>query len=238
MSKITTISSGSSGNAYILECDGEQLLIELGVPWKDILKSLDYKIDSVVGALCSHCHKDHSVAIPDAIKFCIDVYSCEEVQDVHKRVNVLKKGSKTRVGGFVVQRVDLFHNSQCIGFLIQHKAIGKMLFCTDTNCIPYRFKNVNHFLIEANNCFDLMVDKMCDDDYSLSASENHMEVNATIEFLRENYSHDCMSILLLHLSRGNADENMFTRMVQDELGFKNVHVAKRGLEIELNACEF
>lgn len=47
-----------------------------------------------------------------------------------------------------------------------------------------------------------------------------------------------MTIMLLHLSRNNADEKLFKKMVQDELGFKNVFVAKKGLEIELNACEF
>lgn len=55
MAKIKTISSGSKGNAYILESDGEVLLIELGVSWKEIVKGLNYKIGSVVGALCSHC---------------------------------------------------------------------------------------------------------------------------------------------------------------------------------------
>ena len=55
MAKLNVISSGSSGNAYILDCDNEQLIIELGVSWKEILKGLNYKIDSVVGALCSHC---------------------------------------------------------------------------------------------------------------------------------------------------------------------------------------
>lgn len=55
MSKLTVLSSGSQGNAYILECDGEQILIELGIAWKKIMKGLNYKIDSVVGALCSHC---------------------------------------------------------------------------------------------------------------------------------------------------------------------------------------
>jgi hypothetical protein len=54
MAILNVISSGSQGNAYILESNGEKLILELGVAWKDILKSLNYKIDDVAGCLVSH----------------------------------------------------------------------------------------------------------------------------------------------------------------------------------------
>lgn len=54
MAKLITLGSSSSGNAYILDCENEQLIIELGVSWKEILKGLNYKLGNVVGALCSH----------------------------------------------------------------------------------------------------------------------------------------------------------------------------------------
>ena len=54
MAELRVIGSGSSGNAYILQCNNETLLIELGMPWKDFLKSLNYKIDDVAGCLVSH----------------------------------------------------------------------------------------------------------------------------------------------------------------------------------------
>lgn len=55
MAELQVIGSGSSGNAYILQCNNETLLIELGVPWKDVLKSLNYKIEDVAGCIVSHC---------------------------------------------------------------------------------------------------------------------------------------------------------------------------------------
>ena len=55
MAKLKCLSSGSSGNAYILECKGERLMFELGIKWQEILKGLNYKLGNVVGALCSHC---------------------------------------------------------------------------------------------------------------------------------------------------------------------------------------
>lgn len=56
MAKLKILSSNSSGNSYILECNGERLLLELGVKWQEILKGLNYKIGDVVGVLVSHSH--------------------------------------------------------------------------------------------------------------------------------------------------------------------------------------
>ena len=56
MAKLKILSSGSIGNAYILECKGERLLLELGVKWQETLKGLNYKWGDVVGVLVSHSH--------------------------------------------------------------------------------------------------------------------------------------------------------------------------------------
>lgn len=56
MTKLKIISSNSSGNAYILECQNETLLLELGVAWKDIVKALNFNLSKVVGMCVSHAH--------------------------------------------------------------------------------------------------------------------------------------------------------------------------------------
>lgn len=56
MATLKVVGSGShQGNTYILETSEETLILDLGCKWNDVLKSLNYKIDKVVGALCSHC---------------------------------------------------------------------------------------------------------------------------------------------------------------------------------------
>ena len=56
MAILRCLASGSQGNAYILESNGEQLLLELGIRWQEILKGLNYKLGDVVGVLVSHSH--------------------------------------------------------------------------------------------------------------------------------------------------------------------------------------
>lgn len=238
MTKLKVIGSSSQGNGYILECDKEQLIIELGVSWKEILKGLNYNLTKVHACLVSHCHLDHSKSIPNAIKNGLSVYSCKDVQSIHSDVKVLQNGLKTQIGAFQVQPIPLQHNVECIGFLIITPDRQKILFATDTNRIPYKFKNLNHILVESNYSDDLIIDNMCDNKYSKSASENHMEINDTIDFIRNNYSSNLQNVVLLHLSQGNADETMFAKKVKEEFGINNVYIAERGLEILLESCEF
>lgn len=52
--RLKVLGSSSEGNCYILESGNEKIIIELGVPWRDIIKGLNYKIDDVAGCLVSH----------------------------------------------------------------------------------------------------------------------------------------------------------------------------------------
>ena len=238
MATLNVISSGSHGNAYILDCNNEQLIIELGVNWNDLLDTLKYDLSKVVACLSSHRHLDHSKSIPNAISFGLSVYSCEDVQTIHPQVKVLKKGSKTRIGGFKVQPIVVYHDVECVSFLIEHQSFGKLVFITDTNKIPYRFKGVNYLLVEANSDFDEMVDNMCENDFSSSHHENHMELSDTIDFLKENYTNDVKGIVLLHLSSTNINPNKARKKVQEELGFEKVFIAKKGLTLQLESDNF
>ena len=56
VSRIRVISSGSCGHAYILECENEILILELGISWKDIVKALNFNLSKVVGVCVSHAH--------------------------------------------------------------------------------------------------------------------------------------------------------------------------------------
>lgn len=240
MATLKTLSSGSHGNCYILECGNEQLLIELGISWKEILRGLDFDLSKVVACLVSHKHSDHlnPSAISNAIKCGLSVYSNADVNSIYPQVKVLKKGVKMRTGGFKTQAIPLFHSVENYGFVIEHEDCGKIIFATDTYQIPYRFKNARHFFVESNNDFDLMVDNLCDNEFSRSHNNDHMELSDTIEFLKENYSSDLQSVTLIHLSQTNIDADKAVQKVKDELGFANVKYAQSGQEIEFNKEEF
>lgn len=238
MAKLKIVSTGSHGNSFLLICERETLLIELGVSWDNILRSLDYNLDNVVGCLVSHCHKDHSISIPNALKFSLSVYSCKDVQSIYPQVKVLERDFKKRIGGFLIQPIPLYHDVECYGFLIEHKEFGRMLFATDTNTFPYRLKNINHILIEANYKDEYIIDNLCMNEASCSASGNHLEINETIEAIKKNYTQELQNVVLIHLSHTNANSVEFKKDVESAIGMKCVTIGESDVEVELNSCEF
>lgn len=71
-----------------------------------------------------------------------------------------------------------------------------------------------------------------------SLYEYHMEINDTISALKTNYNQELQNIVLLHLSNANSNAEDFRNMVIEELGFDNVFVADKGMEISLQKSEF
>ena len=193
---------------------------------------------AVLSATVSHSDHANKDTIRKVVQYGIPIYSCEETREIDKRIINIKKGRKTSIGGFKIQPILLFHNCMNFGYVIEHEEIGKLVFCTDTCRIPYRFKNVNHFMVEANYSYDLLIDHMCDNVYSQSASENHMEINDTIEMLKENYSSSLQNVVLIHLSNGNSDANEFVKKTKEELGFNNIFVAEKNFVLPLQKEEF
>lgn len=57
MATLKVVGSGSQqGNTYLLGTKDETLILDLGCRWSDVLKSLNYEIDKVVGVIVSHSH--------------------------------------------------------------------------------------------------------------------------------------------------------------------------------------
>ena len=79
---------------------------------------------------------------------------------------------------------------------------------------------------------------MCEGYDSRSQSGNHLEISNTIEILKRNFSAELRTIILLHLSAGNSDEDEFWHRVRQEVGFDNVHIAHAGLCISLDKDDF
>lgn len=182
-----------------------------------------------------HANKD---TIKKVIQYGIPIYSCEETREIDERIINIKKGRKTSIGGFKIQPIPLQHSCECFGYLIETKDNQRIVFATDCSSFPYLIKKVNHFLIECNWSEDVLIDNICNNDEMRSRHEHHLELENTIMALSANYSSSLQTILLLHLSNGNSNEEMFKSRISEELGFSNIFIANKGLKIELNKEDF
>lgn len=245
--QLHVINSNSAGNAYVLANESEALLLECGVAFSAIKKALRFDLRKVVGALVTHEHNDHSKSMFDVMNAGIDVYASPGTHrakgtDTHHRAIGVRAGDQFQVGGFSVRPFDVQHDcAEPLGFLIHHPNTGTILFLTDSYYTKYRFKNLNHLIIEANYCEDIIYRKV-----SEGASpkflkdrvlQSHMSLQTCKEMLAANDLSKVMNIVLIHLSDGNSDADRFKREVEESTG-KRVYVAGPGLTIDMNLSPF
>lgn len=104
---VKTIGSGSSGNGYALISGEDILLLECGVPAKEMLKAIDYQTSMVNGCILSHIHGDHAGYIKQYIQYGIMVYTSDEVETDVKTVMGektigLQRMKRQKIGSFEV----------------------------------------------------------------------------------------------------------------------------------------
>lgn len=241
-SDLKIVGSSSKGNGYLLTCGNETLVIEMGVPIRSFRRAMDYDLSSVVGAICSHRHGDHAKYCKQFLNAGITIYSNKDVADFNEGVSVLELGKALRIKGFTIQAFELEHDVECYGYLIKHKELGKLVFLTDTCSAKYKFKDVNHILVEANYSEDIMVDKFTKGDVSVASkmrlSESHLSLEDSIDFLTLNNSDNLKTIVLLHLSDSNSNESLFVDKVMKAIKNPNIYVADKDMTVELNENGF
>lgn len=240
--KLTVLGSSSSGNSYILEASDGVLIIECGLPFIEVKKAIDFKIDRIVGAIVTHQHGDHAKYIAEYLKSAIRVCALKDVFDAHtlkQRIfcKTIEPMHGYRIGTFKVFALPVEHDVPCVGFVIEHAEMGKMLFVTDTMMFEYRIENLSHILIEANYSDEVL-------NYNIENGitptsmrsrllQSHMEIKTTENILLSSNLDSVNEIVLIHLSNNNSDAEQFKQRIMQKTG-KPVIIAKRGVTVEVS----
>lgn len=237
MTVLRIVGSSSKGNAYILECNNEILLIEAGIPFRPINKNISYKFRNIVGCIVSHLHIDHAKYIPEFLLRTIPVYSNSEVANKYEGVISIFPKKKYHIGNFYIQCLEVPHNAQCYSYIIDCPDGMRVLFITDCSCFKYKVKGVNVLMIETNYSNDVIVNNAIHDEWSSSASENHLSLEQAIEVIKRHKSHNLKTVIGLHLSNQNSDEKKFSERIFEETGIRAIF-ADSGMIVGLKKEEF
>jgi phosphoribosyl 1,2-cyclic phosphodiesterase len=235
--EIKSLASGSSGNCYWISDGKTQLLIEAGIPIKQIRKGLGYGLSYVDSCLLSHSHKDHSLAVADLITAGIKVYASEPTwATLSLDASVLspsysfmvKPDLRYEIGTWVVQPFDVKHDVLgALGFVCDSGS-ERLVYITDTPYCKYHFDNVTHLMIEANYSLDLLQENRSTGEIDRSVTnrvlDSHMSIDAVKRFLSAHDLSKIVEIWLLHLSTANADRERFRSEIEQHTG-KLVKVA-------------
>lgn len=238
------LGSSSSGNCYLLTSkEGQTLAVEAGVDFSEVKKGVDYRPSTIVGCVVSHEHRDHCKCLPDFLRNGIRVLASEGVigsfGDLGASSTFTKKIEPMhgyQIGAFRVFTLPVCHDVPCLGFLISHEEMGKLLFVTDTMMIEYRIQGLNHLMVEANYSDEILRRNIEEGLMPASMKDRlmrtHMEVGTTCELLRANDLGAAQEVVLLHLSARNSDADEFKAMAERASGVP-CYVAKKGLILDI-----
>lgn len=242
--KLKCIATGSSGNCYTLTSDNEEtLILDCGIPIKEIKKGLNWNIKDVMGVLCTHKHLDHSKSVKDFRQMGIPIYGLYSKAAPMKTMKIgefnVKPFDLTTTGGSWTHTDANGEPCPIYGFLITHKEIGRMLYITDCEVVKWRFKSINHILLGVNYDKDLIENE--DSAKVNHVYRGHMSIDTACDFVKANSSKDLQNVIMCHLSKNNADKDLFIDKMKNKVSNANVDVAEPGKEWFLrnpNECPF
>lgn len=242
---VKTTATGSKGNNYALVSGGEILLLECGVPAKEMLKTIDYQTSKVLGCLLSHEHGDHAKYIKQYMQYGVKVYGSDEVQSnieliYGEKIEGIKRMNRKKLGSFSVIPFRVPHGeTDCDGWLID-TAEGRVLFITDAEYCPYDFSkmNINYGLIECNYSMDYIT---LEDDgvKNRRVLETHMELQTCKRLVQSINTDSLRSIGLVHLSAYNGNPQRFRDEIRSQVDADvDIWVAEKGEEKEFKLEPF
>lgn len=235
MIKITTLASGSTGNCYHITDGKTRLLLECGIPFKQIQQGLNYQVSSISGCLISHEHKDHCKAANDLMRSGINIYTSYGTAGMFipalggHRLWTVESQHKFKIGTWTILPFETQHDAaEPLGFLLANQDGDKLLFATDTYYVRYRFKGLTHIMIECNYAADILQANVDAGLVPVALKnrllQSHFSLDNVKKFLKANDLSQVREIWLLHLSDGNSDAERFKTEIMELTG-KPIFVA-------------
>lgn len=240
MLQFISLGSGSSGNCYYLNADGQGLLIDLGLGIRLFRKhftNYGLSLDSLKAILVTHDHTDHAKAVGALSRqFRIPVYATEKVHNSMLKNHFLSKkvaaemrrdiaaGDTFQIGPYSITPFHVPHDSaDCVGYDIQVGDI-RLAILTDVGhftdeMIPI-VGQATHLIIEANYDPDLLAAGR----YPLrlqkriSGGSGHTSNRQCAEFLAQHLNKDTTRrVWLCHLSEENNRPQLAETTVSEAL---------------------
>ena len=225
---IKVLASGSSGNAYTISDGATTLLLDAGIPLKEIQIRTGFKVKQIDGAFITHEHKDHSKAMKDLAKLGVDIYASRGTIEAcglsGHRFRPVESRKQVDVGSFRILPFAVEHDAaEPLGFLFTSLATGeKLLYFTDTYYLRYRFQGLTHIMAECNYTQAGIAESVAEGRIPIEMVprlvRSHMSLEHLLDMLQANDMSKVRQIYLLHLSDNNSEAQRMKEAVQRQTG--------------------
>lgn len=228
MIEFHSYASGSSGNLYSVSDDNSTLLLECGLPWKEVQKALNFKTSQVAGCLITHAHQDHAKSVGDLARHGVDVYASIETLEALDcegyRFHILEPERACRVAEWSILPFPSVHDSPgSMGFLISKQVavprgemfytiVERLLFLTDTAYCAYTFPLCDIWAVECSYDEEILEENVREGRVNPHLANrmraSHMSLRTLKDMLRANDLSRLREVWLLHRSVLNLNDSI------------------------------
>ena len=227
--QFSVLSSGSKANVTVVVGSRETLLVDCGLPCKELeirLHSVGINPEKISGILVTHEHYDHVRGLTRFSKrYKIPVYcnrSTKRLLSAHQ-FEVIDSGATFSLGEFTVRSIPITHDAaEPLAFSIT--SAGETLSCitdlgTVTSAVRDALKRSHSVLLESNHDTELLA--QCAYPYPLkrriSGSHGHLNNVVSAALLEEEFHSELTCVVLGHLSENSNTPAVALNAVSEKL---------------------
>ena len=227
--KIKTIASGSKGNCTIVLCENTNLIIDMGISYLTLKRSLEensLSFSSFSGILITHCHNDHIKGLKALLKnTSLKVYIPEKMYDSLKEVIPYPKcifiDDKFTIEDIQIELIHTSHDAPySVGFIIEDQK-KSLVYVTDTGYINRKYLakmiDKNTYLIESNHD-EIMLMNGPYPRYlkeRVISDKGHLSNKTTATYLKKVIGKHTNNIVLAHISEKNNTEEKVLEAIKE-----------------------
>ena len=241
-----TIASGSKGNCTIILCGNTNLIIDMGISYLTLKRSLEensLSFKDFSGILVTHNHSDHTKGLASLItKTNLQIFIPEEMYDGLKEKVPYNKcqfiDDKFTINDVEIELIHTSHDApSSVGYIITYNN-KSLVYVTDTGYInrKYLAKMVSKdaYIIESNHDEIMLMDGP----YPRFLKERvisdtgHLSNKTTAKYLKKIIGPNTKTIVLAHLSeKNNTEEKALSAITEESLPTNiNVLIARQNEE--------
>ncbi len=236
--KVKTIASGSKGNCTIVLCNKVNLIIDMGISYLALKRSLEensLSFEQFSGILITHCHKDHIKGLSSLIKHTrLNAYipeaMYEELKEVLPKERCIFIEDSFTIEDVSIELIHTSHDTACsVGYIVTYNN-KSLVYVTDTGYINRKYlakmTEKDIYIIESNHDEVMLMDGPYPRFLKerVISDKGHLSNKTTAKYLKKIVGKNTKHILLAHLSEKNNTEELALQAVTEELEDSKVNI--------------